>query len=80
MSGKVFDAVAAELAEQEIWISLDNHVSKAQWCCGADDGNTWFGGTHLQDKPPTAFNPDHQQTLISTRRSGCAVSDTWQNM
>ena len=44
MSGKVFDAVAAELAEQEIWISLDNHVSKAQWCCGADDGNTWFGG------------------------------------
>jgi hypothetical protein len=47
ISAKVFDAVAAELAEQEIWISLDNHVSKAQWCCGADDGNTWFGGRYL---------------------------------
>jgi glycerol dehydrogenase-like iron-containing ADH family enzyme len=43
---QVFDAVAAELANQEIWVHLDNHVSKAQWCCGADDGNAWFGGEH----------------------------------
>jgi hypothetical protein len=44
---KVFDAVAAELADQEIWVHLDNHVSKAQWCCGADDGNAWFGGGYM---------------------------------
>ena len=59
MSGKVFDAVAAELAEQEIWISLDNHVSKAQWCCGADDGNTWFGGEYPQDSHLLSSVPDH---------------------
>jgi hypothetical protein len=44
---QVFDAVAAELAKQEIWVHLDNHVSKAQWCCGADDGNAWFGGGYM---------------------------------
>lgn len=41
---KVFDAVAAELAKQQIWVHLDNHISKAMWCCGASDGNAWFGG------------------------------------
>jgi hypothetical protein len=40
--------VAAELAKQEIWVHLDNHVSKAQWCCGADDGNAWFGGGYMR--------------------------------
>lgn len=39
---QVFDAVAAELAKQKIWVHLDNHVSKAKWCCGSD-GNGWFG-------------------------------------
>jgi endoglucanase len=24
-------------------IHLDNHVSKAFWCCADDDGNGWFG-------------------------------------
>jgi hypothetical protein len=36
--------VATELAKQQIWVHLDNHISKAMWCCGADDGNAWFGG------------------------------------
>ncbi|PPJ51646.1 hypothetical protein CBER1_08827 [Cercospora berteroae] len=39
---QVFDTVAAELAKQKIWVHLDNHVSKAKWCCGSD-GNGWFG-------------------------------------
>jgi hypothetical protein len=34
-------------------------VSKAQWCCGADDGNTWFGGKYLQNKPLMTSVPDH---------------------
>ena len=41
---QVFDAVAAECARQGIWVHLDNHMSKAAWCCSETDGNAWFGG------------------------------------
>ncbi|KAF2732122.1 glycoside hydrolase [Polyplosphaeria fusca] len=40
---EVFDAVAHELANQGVLVHLDNHVSKAFWCCGENDGNGWFG-------------------------------------
>ncbi|KAK3386659.1 glycoside hydrolase superfamily [Podospora didyma] len=40
---QAFDAVAAECAKQEIYIHLDNHLSKAGWCCNPWDGNAWFG-------------------------------------
>jgi len=40
---EVFDAVIQALSEQQIMIILDNHVSKAKWCCGSNDGNGWFG-------------------------------------
>jgi hypothetical protein len=40
---EVWDAVAAELARQNVILHLDNHVSKAFWCCGENDGNGWFG-------------------------------------
>lgn len=40
---QVWDAVGKELSSQGIIIHLDNHVSKAFWCCGTDDGNGWFG-------------------------------------
>jgi endoglucanase len=40
---EVWDAVAKELSNQGVIIHLDNHVSKAFWCCGDDDGNGWFG-------------------------------------
>ena len=43
----VFDAVAAECAAQQIWVHLDNHVSKAIWCCNHTDGNAWFGDTYF---------------------------------
>ena len=46
-SVQVFDAVAAECAEQEIYVVLDNHVSKAGWCCNPFDGNSWWGDTHF---------------------------------
>jgi hypothetical protein len=42
---QVFDAIAAELAKQQIYVHLDNHMSKGKWCCGGGDGNTWFGDT-----------------------------------
>ncbi|PLB51323.1 glycoside hydrolase [Aspergillus steynii IBT 23096] len=43
----VFDAVAKESYEQGIYVLLDNHVSKAKWCCSTDDGNSWFGDEYF---------------------------------
>lgn len=40
---EIWDAVAQELTKQNVIIHLDNHVSKAFWCCGENDGNGWFG-------------------------------------
>lgn len=40
---QVFDAVAAECEKQGIMIHLDNHISKAKWCCNSQDNNSWFG-------------------------------------
>jgi hypothetical protein len=43
----VFDAVAEELAKQQIYVHLDNHISKGMWCCSGTDGNTWWGDTYF---------------------------------
>ncbi|KAI9147728.1 Glycosyl hydrolase 5 family protein [Paramyrothecium foliicola] len=43
---EVYDAVVAELNRNEIYINLDNHMSKGAWCCSATDGNTWWGDTY----------------------------------
>ncbi|KAI5307126.1 tRNA-dihydrouridine synthase 3 [Ascosphaera pollenicola] len=40
---EVYNDVAKELANQGIYLHLDNHVSKAFWCCSSDDGNGFFG-------------------------------------
>jgi len=42
---EVYDAVVAELARQEIYVNLDNHMSAGRWCCSGTDGNTWWGDT-----------------------------------
>jgi hypothetical protein len=42
---QVFDAVAAELHKQKIYLHLDNHISKGMWCCSGTDGNSWWGDT-----------------------------------
>ncbi|KAH7118557.1 beta-1,6-galactanase [Dactylonectria estremocensis] len=44
---EVFDAVAAECERQEIYIHLDNHISKGMWCCSQTDGNAWFGDEYF---------------------------------
>ncbi|KAI1815110.1 glycoside hydrolase superfamily [Poronia punctata] len=44
---QVYDAIAAECARQEIYLHLDNHVSKAIWCCTPLDGNSWWGDTYF---------------------------------
>lgn len=47
MYPQVFDAIAQECAHQQIYVHLDNHVSKAGWCCSGDDGNAWFGDKYF---------------------------------
>ncbi|KAK4442621.1 glycoside hydrolase superfamily [Podospora aff. communis PSN243] len=44
---QVFDLVTAELAKQQIYIVLDNHISKGMWCCSGTDGNTFWGDTYF---------------------------------
>lgn len=44
---EVFDAVVEELNSQAIYVNLDNHISSGEWCCGGDDGNTWWGDTYF---------------------------------
>jgi endoglucanase len=47
---EVWDAVAKELGKQGVIVHLDNHVSKAFWCCGENDGNGWFGERYFDVK------------------------------
>lgn len=39
---EVFDAVQSALWDKGVMTILDNHVSKAKWCCDLDDGNGWW--------------------------------------
>ncbi|KAK8090292.1 family 5 glycoside hydrolase [Apiospora hydei] len=39
---EVFGAVIKALWERGVVTLLDNHVSKASWCCNLDDGNGWW--------------------------------------
>lgn len=33
--------VVDELGSRNVLVMLDNHISKAGWCCGTSDGNGW---------------------------------------
>ena len=44
---EVMDAVIAELARAHIMVILDNHVSRADWCCSESDGNgLWYNSAY----------------------------------
>ncbi|CRK31507.1 Glycosyl hydrolase 5 family protein like [Verticillium longisporum] len=44
---EVWDAIAAELQKAELHMIVNNHVSKAVWCCSPDDSNGWFDDTYF---------------------------------
>ncbi|KAI9373029.1 glycoside hydrolase superfamily [Aspergillus egyptiacus] len=44
---QVYDLVAEECNAQGLYVHLDNHISRAMWCCSNDDGNAWFGDTYF---------------------------------
>ncbi|KAI4171741.1 MAG: hypothetical protein LQ346_008705, partial [Caloplaca aetnensis] len=61
----VFDAIAKECANQGIYVHLDNHVSKAGWCCKERDGNAWFGDVDFDItkwKRALGYMADHGKT------------------
>jgi len=44
---EVMDAVIAALAKAHIMVILDNHVSRADWCCNDTDGNgLWYSADY----------------------------------
>jgi hypothetical protein len=46
----VMDAVIAALARAHILIILDNHVSRADWCCSESDGNgLWYNPEYPEE-------------------------------
>jgi endoglucanase len=47
----VMDAVIDALAREHILIILDNHMSRADWCCSESDGNgLWYNPEYPEDK------------------------------
>jgi endoglucanase len=54
---EIMDAVIAALARQHVMIVLDDHVSRADWCCAEKDGNgLWYN----RDYPETSWIADWQ--------------------
>jgi len=48
---ELMDAVIAALAKARIMVILDNHVSRADWCCKDDDGNgLWYNPDYPEEK------------------------------
>ena len=74
----VWDAVALELAKQGVLLHLDNHVSKAFWCCGENDGNGWFGESYFDVEKwirGLAFMAKHVSSLISVDLRAALTAD-----
>ena len=47
----LMDTVVSALARAGIMIVLDNHVSRADWCCKDDDGNgLWYSADYPEEK------------------------------
>ena len=48
---QVMDAVIRALADAHIMVVLDNHVSRADWCCTETDGNgLWYNAAYPEAK------------------------------
>jgi len=65
----VFDAVVAALARHGLMVVLDNHVTRADWCCSGSDGNAlWWEGydpTH-----PPAWQRMNAKTRLAYFHAG----------
>ncbi len=47
----VMDAVVSALGDARLMVILDNHVSRADWCCSETDGNgLWYNADYPEEK------------------------------
>ncbi|XP_028807166.1 glycosyl hydrolase 5 family protein-like [Neltuma alba] len=44
---EAYEAVVDALDKNGVMVTIDNHVSLPDWCCGNDDGNGFFGDRHI---------------------------------
>lgn len=66
---EIFDAVIAALAHEGLVVILDNHTSRADWCCSLTDGN---GLWHRAGYPESAWLADWT-TIVTRYKSQPAV-------
>jgi endoglucanase len=84
---EIMDAVVAALAKAHIMVILDNHMSRADWCCDEKDGNgLWFNAEYpeinwLADWRTIVHRYQHERWVIGADlrnelRSGAAWGGT----
>jgi endoglucanase len=62
---EVMDAVVRALADAHIMVVLDNHVSRADWCCSETDGNgLWYNAEYPESRWLTDW-----QTIVRRYKS-----------
>jgi endoglucanase len=62
---EIMDAVIDALAKAQIMVILDNHVSRADWCCKDDDDNgLWYNAQY----PESAWLADWMTIVRRYRR------------
>jgi endoglucanase len=75
---EVMDAVIAALARAQIMVILDNHVSRADWCCKDEDGNgLWYNEEYPEEKWlvdwESIVRRYKNQPTRPTRLAGCTL-------
>lgn len=80
----VMDAVIRALADAHIMVILDNHVSRADWCCSETDGNgLWYNADYpetkwLADWEAMAHRYEHQRWVVGADlRNELRSGATW---
>src|SRR5262249_58151591 len=73
---EVFDAVVAALAHEGLVVILDNHASRADWCCSDTDGNgLWYTTAY----PESAWLADWATMAARYRNQPAVVAADLRN-
>lgn len=73
---EVMDAVIGALAKSQIMVILDNHVSRADWCCKDDDDNgLWYNAKY----PESAWLADWMTLARRYRKQPWVVGADLRN-
>ncbi|KAF8303385.1 glycoside hydrolase family 5 protein [Clavulina sp. PMI_390] len=68
---ETFGAVINGLDAVGVKVVLDNHVSRAQWCCDLNDGNGWW------DEATSDYPANSQYFITSNWLAGLSAMATW---